>query len=150
MNTYIMEFIGAFFLVFTVGCTVVGNGARAFAPLATGTAPMVMVYAGGHVSGAHYNPAIALGVWLREKCPGKDAAPYMIAQVIGGVIAAVGGEVFEGGSDGDADEPGHVACVAGGVSVYVCAGVRGAACGDGERDVRQFVLWTGHRLYGDR
>jgi len=51
MNKYIAEFIGTFFLVLTVGCTVIGNGAGAFAPLAIGSALMVMVFAGGHISG---------------------------------------------------------------------------------------------------
>ena len=49
---------------------------------------MVMVYAGGHFSGGHYNPAVTLGVTLRGKLTWADAIPYMIAQVIGAVIAA--------------------------------------------------------------
>lgn len=53
MAKYAMEFIGAFFLVFTVGMTVIEPGAGAMAPLAIGSALMVMVYAGGHISGAH-------------------------------------------------------------------------------------------------
>jgi aquaporin Z len=51
MNKYIVEFIGTFFLVLTIGCTVIGNGAGAFAPLAIGSALMVMIFAGGHISG---------------------------------------------------------------------------------------------------
>jgi aquaporin Z len=50
---------------------------------------MVMVFAGGHISGGHYNPAVTLGVWLRGKCEVKDVAPYMIFQVIGSVFAAL-------------------------------------------------------------
>jgi aquaporin Z len=88
MNKYIMEVVGTFFLVFTIGCTVVGNGAGALAPLAIGSVLMVMVFAGGHISGAHYNPAITLGVWLRGKCETKDVAPYMISQAVGAVLAA--------------------------------------------------------------
>jgi aquaporin Z len=60
-----MELMGTFFLVLTIGCTVVGNGAGALAPLAIGSALMVMIFAGGHISGAPYNPAVTLGVWLR-------------------------------------------------------------------------------------
>src|SRR6266403_3592305 len=88
MNKYIAEFIGTFFLVLTVGCTVIGNGAGALAPLAIGSALMVMIFAGGHISGGHFNPAVTLGVWLRGKCEGKDVAPYMIFQIMGAVLAA--------------------------------------------------------------
>jgi len=89
MNKYIAEFIGTFFLVLTIGCTVVGNGAGALAPLAIGSALMVMIFAGGHISGGHFNPAVTLGVWLRGKCESKDVAPYMIAQIVAGVVAAM-------------------------------------------------------------
>jgi aquaporin Z len=89
MNKYLVEFIGTFFLVFTVGCVVVLGGAGALAPLAIGSALMVMVYAGGHVSGGHYNPAVTLGVWLRGRCPAKDVVPYWVAQVAAAVVAAL-------------------------------------------------------------
>lgn len=98
MNKYIMELIGAFFLVFTIGCTVIGNGAGALAPVAIGSVLMVMVFAGGHISGAHYNPAITLGVWLRGKLAGKDVAPYMIFQIVGGVLAALAVKYLKGGA----------------------------------------------------
>ena len=88
MNRFVVEFIGTFFLVATVGCTVIGNGAGALAPLAIGSALAVMVYAGGHISGGHYNPAVTLGVYLRGKCPPADVLPYWIAQVVGAVAAA--------------------------------------------------------------
>src|SRR5258707_14845425 len=81
MKKYLAEFIGTFFLVFTIGMTVVAPGAGNLAPLAIGCALMVMVYAGGHVSGAHYNPAVTLAVWLRGKCPAADVGPYVVAQV---------------------------------------------------------------------
>src|ERR1700722_16540663 len=89
MNKYLAEFIGTFFLVLTIGCTVIGHGAGPFAPLAIGSALMVMVFAGGHISGGHFNPAVTLGVWLRGKCETKDVAPYMIFQIMGGVLAAL-------------------------------------------------------------
>jgi aquaporin Z len=88
MNKYMTELLGTFFLVFTIGCTVVGNGAGALAPLAIGSALMVMVFAGGHISGAHYNPAVTLGVWLRGKCESKDVPGYMMSQVVGAMLAA--------------------------------------------------------------
>jgi aquaporin Z len=88
MNKYIAEFIGTFFLVLTVGCTVMSTGTGVIPPLAIGSALMVMVYAGGHVSGGHYNPAVTLAVFLRGRCPAKDVLPYMAAQVLGALIAA--------------------------------------------------------------
>ncbi len=89
MKKYLTEFIGTFFLVLTVGMCVISPGAGAMAPLAIGSALMIMVYAGGHVSGGHYNPAVTLAVWLRGKCPSADVPSYMLSQVIGGVVAAL-------------------------------------------------------------
>lgn len=71
MKKYIVEFIGTFFLVLTIGFTVLEPGAGAMAPLAIGSALMVMIYAGGHISGAHYNPAVTLAVWMRGRCAGR-------------------------------------------------------------------------------
>ncbi len=90
MNKYIVEFIGTFFLVLTVVAAVNG-GAGAMAPLAIGVSLMVMVYAGGHISGAHYNPAVTLAVFLRGKISGGEVPGYMIAQVAGGALAAIVG-----------------------------------------------------------
>jgi aquaporin Z len=84
----IVEAIGTFFLVFTIGQTVKAPDAATLAPLAIGSALMVMVYAGGHYSGGHYNPAVTLGVTLRGKMTWAEALPYMVAQVVGAVIAA--------------------------------------------------------------
>jgi aquaporin Z len=89
MNKYIAEFIGTFFLVLTIGCTGIGAGSGVIAPLAIGAALMVMVFAGGHISGAHYNPAVTLGVLIRGKVNGADVVPYMVAQLLGAAIAAV-------------------------------------------------------------
>jgi len=98
MNRYVTEFIGTFFLVLTVGCTVMIGGSGVIAPLAIGSALMVMIYAGGHVSGGHYNPAVTLGAWIRGRCPRKDTVPYWAAQVVGGVVAAVVVGYLKGGS----------------------------------------------------
>src|SRR5437588_11914258 len=87
MKKYIAELIGTFFLVLTIGCSVIGNGAGPLAPLAIGSALMVMIFAGGYISGGHFNPAVTLGVWLRGKCEAKDVAPYMMFQIIGAVLA---------------------------------------------------------------
>src|ERR1041385_3606325 len=89
MNKYLTEFIGTFFLVLTIGCSVVIGGAGVIAPLAIGSALMVMIYAGGHISGAHYNPAVTLGVWLRGRCEAKDVVPYLVSQVAGAALAAL-------------------------------------------------------------
>lgn len=89
MNKYLTEFIGTFFLVFTVGMSVIEPGAGALAPLAIGSALMVMIYAGGHISGGHYNPAVTLGVLIRGKIEIKDAVPYWIAQFAAGIVAAL-------------------------------------------------------------
>jgi len=88
MNKYLTEFIGTFFLVFTVGCSVTIGGLGLLAALAIGSSLMVMVYAGGHVSGGHYNPAVTLGVWLRGRCPTSDVVPYWLAQLIAAAVAA--------------------------------------------------------------
>ncbi len=89
MNKYIAEFIGTFFLVLTVGCTVIPGAAGVIAPLAIGAALMVMVFATGHISGGHLNPAVTLAVFIRGKCPAKDVIPYWIAQLAGGAAAAM-------------------------------------------------------------
>src|SRR5256886_4796962 len=89
MNKYIAELIGTFFLVLTIGCTGIGPGAGVIAPLAIGAALMVMVYAGGHISGAHYNPAVTLGVLIRGKGNVTDVVPYWLAQLAGAALAAL-------------------------------------------------------------
>jgi aquaporin Z len=89
MNKYLVELLGTFFLVLTVGCTVIGGGTGVIPPMAIGAALMVMIFAGGHISGGHFNPAVTLGVFLRGRCPAKDVAPYMIAQVAGAALAAL-------------------------------------------------------------
>ena len=89
MTKYVVEFIGTLFFVLTIGFTVIEPGAGAMAPLAIGSALMVMIYAGGHISGGHYNPAVTLAVWMRGRCASSDVPGYMIAQVAGAVIAAL-------------------------------------------------------------
>lgn len=83
----VVEFIGTFFLVFTVGMAVATAGD--LAPLAIGAALMVMVFAGGHVSGAHYNPAVSTAVFLRGKMPQSEYLPYMVSQAAGAIAAAI-------------------------------------------------------------
>lgn len=86
MNRYLTELIGTYFLVLTIGLTVLGG--TPFAPLAIGSALMVMVYMGGHISGAHYNPAVSVAILMRGKMESRDFVPYVIAQLLGATLAA--------------------------------------------------------------
>jgi len=86
MRKYVTEFIGTFGLVFTVGMAVFKAGG--LAPLAIGAVLMVLVYAGGHISGAHYNPAVTLGVFLRGKMPATDVLAYWASQLLAALVAA--------------------------------------------------------------
>jgi aquaporin Z len=82
MKKYIVEFIGTFFLVFTVGIAV--RQAAPFAPFAIGSILMVMIFAGGH-----YNPAVTLAAFLRGRCDKRDVLPYWIAQFAAALVAAL-------------------------------------------------------------
>jgi aquaporin Z len=97
MKKYITEFIGTFFLVLTIGLTV-NIGVGTMAPLAIGAALMIMVYAGGHISGGHYNPAVTLAVLIRGRIAVAEAIPYMIVQVFGAVVAAFTVKYLIGGN----------------------------------------------------
>ncbi|HZL77850.1 MAG TPA: aquaporin [Candidatus Limnocylindrales bacterium] len=88
MKKYLVEFIGMFLFVLTVGMVVIDPGIGSFAPLAIGSVLMVLVYAGGHVSGGHYNPAVTLAVWLRGRCPTADVPAYWISQILGALAAS--------------------------------------------------------------
>ena len=88
MRQYAVEFVGTFFLVLTIGCTGLAAAPGVIAPLAIGAVLMAMIYAGGHISGAHYNPAVTLGVFLRGRCPASDVLPYWGAQLLGAAGAA--------------------------------------------------------------
>ena len=86
---YLVEFIGTFFLILTIGSTGTLNGSGVIPPLAIGGILMVMIYAGGPISGGHYNPAVTLAVLLRGGMPKRDAIPYMLAQIVGGIVGAL-------------------------------------------------------------
>jgi len=89
MNRYIAEFIGTFFLVLTIGCAVLATGKGIIPPIAIGSALMIMVYAGGRVSGAHFNPAVTLAIWIRGRVKIADVGPYIAAQLAGAALAAL-------------------------------------------------------------
>jgi aquaporin Z len=80
MKKYLIEFIGTFFLVFVVAFT--GN------PIAIGVVLIALVYMGGHISGANYNPAVTLAIWLTKNMRFKQALGYMLVQMLGGISAA--------------------------------------------------------------
>lgn len=87
MKKYLMEFMGTMLFVLIIGL-VVATGSD-WAPLAIGLGLGVLVYAGSHVSGSHYNPAVTLAVLLRGKIPWSDAIGYWVAQFLGGAVAAL-------------------------------------------------------------
>lgn len=96
MTKYLTEFIGTFFLVLTITLAVITN--QALAPLAIGAALLGMIYMGGHISGAHYNPAVTVAAVMRGALPSSEALPYIGAQLAGGLIAALLGNFIAGGS----------------------------------------------------
>src|SRR5271155_238692 len=88
MKKYLVEFIGMFLFVLVVGMVVIDPGIGSFAPIAIGATLMILLYAGGHVSGGHYNPAVTLAVWLRGRCATADVPAYWISQILGALIAS--------------------------------------------------------------
>lgn len=103
MKKYLTEFIGTFFLVLTIGLSVL-SGTPA-APLAIGFALMVMVYMGGHISGAHYNPAVTVAVWMRGRLPASQVVPYWISQILGSLVAAFVVHIMTGRTFAPAPSP---------------------------------------------
>ena len=87
MKKYVVEFIGTFFLVFTVG--LVSRTSAPFAPFAIGSILMVMIFAGGHISGGHFNPAVTLAAFLRGRCERRDLVPYWVAQFAAGAVGGL-------------------------------------------------------------
>ena len=91
----IVEFVGMFMFAFTVGTATNKAGAGVLAPLAIGGALMVLVFAGGHISGGHFNPAVSAGVFLRGRMTGQEFGAYVVTQfiaaILGGLIARVVG-----------------------------------------------------------
>ncbi|MFN0099530.1 MAG: MIP/aquaporin family protein [Gemmatimonadaceae bacterium] len=94
MKNMLTEFIGTFFLVLTIGLTVTAGSQ--FAPLAIGAALMIMVYAGGHISGGHYNPAVSLAAMMRGALPSGQYVPYVLSQVSGALVASIAVFVITG------------------------------------------------------
>lgn len=89
IRSYIVEFIGTFFLVFTIGCVLLLGGDGVINAIAIGFALMIMVYAGGFVSGGHYNPAVTLAAVIRKALPASELIPYIISQLLGAAGAVL-------------------------------------------------------------
>jgi len=93
MKKLIIEFIGTFFLVLVIGMVsyhqVLFGSPNLLAPVGIGAMLMVMVYLGGNISGAHYNPAVTLGAMLRKKISSGEAVKYMLVQLAGALCAAL-------------------------------------------------------------
>ena len=83
------EFIGTFFLSLTICTAAVYGSAGDYAPFGIAATLMVMIYAGGHISGAHYNPAVTVSIYLRGACEKDEVLPYITSQVIAAVSAAM-------------------------------------------------------------
>ena len=79
MNKYIVEFIGTFFLVLIIGLT--GN------PIAIGLGLSVLIYMGGHISGAHYNPAVSLAMSINNELDLRSLGFYVFSQLTGATVA---------------------------------------------------------------
>ncbi len=86
LKKYLVEVIGTFFLVITVLCTAF-TAQGILAPIAIASALMIMVYAGGHISGGHYNPAVSLAACIRGALSWKQIIPYFIAQLLGAALS---------------------------------------------------------------
>ncbi len=99
----VTEVIGTFFLVLTIGLTVTAG--LPLAPLVIGAVLMVMVYMGGHISGAQYNPAVTLAVLLRGKISPAQAGAYVAAQLGGAVLGALAVYAMTGAAFAPAPSP---------------------------------------------
>ncbi len=84
-----VEFIGMFMFMFTVGMATNKAGAGSLAPLAIGSILMVMVFAGGHISGGHFNPAVSTAVFRRGRMTAVEYRGYMITQFVAAILAGL-------------------------------------------------------------
>jgi len=89
MSRYISEFLGTFFLVFTVGCNVL-SGQPVWAGISIACVLMVMVYSLAQVSGANFNPAVSIALGIAKKLETPEVCKYIVCQLLGGVCGALG------------------------------------------------------------
>jgi aquaporin Z len=116
----VTELVGTFVFLFVISLSGLSGQ---LAPLAIGMALMAMVYMGGHISGAHYNPAVTLGLFLRRKMAVLHALAYWVAQLVGAVLAFVAGYLVSGQSSGIHPGPNVHPLQALGVEVIFTAGL---------------------------
>ena len=88
------EFIGTFFLSLTICTAAIRGSAGEYAPFAIAATLMVMIYAVGHISGAHFNPAVTLAVWLRGSFERQKVLPYVFVQIVAGLVAAFSSQLI--------------------------------------------------------
>ena len=144
---YAAEMIGTLFLVFTIG-TAVRSGSP-LAPPAIGAILMAMVYAGGHISGAHNNPAVMLGALVRSRIDVREAVGYWISQLIGALLG-IGGRLRGRPGADESDDPVRACRDRGlrrGTACHLGAVLRRAECRHQQGSPRQLVLWAGDRLH---
>lgn len=85
----VVEFVGMFLFVFTVGMATSKTGAGVLAPLAIGSVLMVLVFSGGHISGGHFNPAVSTAVFLRGRMSATEYRGYMLTQFVAAVLGGL-------------------------------------------------------------
>lgn len=85
MKRYIIEFVGTF--LFVVSIIGIVYNASALVAIHIGIALAALIYMGGSISGAHYNPAVTFGIWLNKKITSRDAVAYVVSQLLGAVAA---------------------------------------------------------------
>ena len=141
LSRYVTELVGTFFLVLTTGLTVM-NGTP-MAPLAIGSVLMAMVYMGGHISGAHYNPAVSVAILIRGKMEARDLAPYVLAQISGAILASLAVMVIVADTFAPAPAP-----EAGLVTVLLCEGLFTFALSLVVLNVATDDATTGNSYYG--
>lgn len=88
------EFIGTFFLSITICKAAIHGSVDAYVPFAIAATLMAVIYSGGHISGAHYNPAVTISIYIRGACNKNEVLPYVISQVLAAVSAALVVEKF--------------------------------------------------------
>jgi aquaporin Z len=115
------ELVGTFIFLSVIALFPTAGPSAPLAPLAIGGALMVMVFMGGHVSGAHYNPAVSLGLFLRRKIDAVTLVSYWVAQLVGGALAFVAGYLISGHTPGIHPGPGTFAASALAVEVLFTA-----------------------------
>lgn len=96
LKKFIAEFIGTFFLVLTIGLCTTGGGAGNLAPIGIGAVLAAMIFSMGHISSAHYNPAVTLAFWVRGRLPTREVPVYLAAEILGGVLGAVAATYING------------------------------------------------------